>query len=453
MQPIQPQDPQERAQTYAKNHEMLLGLFYKGAHRSASDADRSVRMRLERFLVDRSTQSLVPFEGQVGIEAMLNQLASQWPGCTLQHYDGHLMGIAVRLLVRGNVVPVIISLGAGGQIVCSVGPTDSVVTLRESIDDFDRQMHLASLALGCDYVLVAEGYNPYTNSPLDVQLIPRARFTLLSAYLAQTGRYARDALRCTCATQVLLRMGNDRESLDAFQLATALYPILSFLTDNVRSFRGSGARRCPRMVRSIIWDEVDPARCGLVPDTFERGFTFERYLTWAESLQPILLTDDSGTVTSTGKRSMADVMGDSALSAREGRWLLEAVHPPVRLGANVELLQADALLPAQAAAYAAFVKGLLGTPLSLDQTRDLLGPISEADVREATESLRKNGWDAQVFGRPVADIVNGLLHIARTCLTDAEERELLEQVAPLWDFHMVPRDAFVQQETKASRGW
>ena len=453
MQTLPLQDPDEREAAYQKNHEMLLGLFRRGTLASTADSERTVRLRLERFLLDRDSQSLVPFEGDAGLEAVLEQLALQWPGCTRQSFDGHLMGVAVRLLVRGSVVPVIVSLGAGGQLTCSVGPSDSVITLRESLDDFDRQLHLASLALGCDYTLAAEGYNPFASSPLDVQLIPRARWTLLSAYLAQTGRYARDALRCTCATQVLLHMGNDQESLSSFVLASALHPVLAFLTDNVRSFRGSGARRCPRMVRSMIWEEVDPARCCLVPGTFGREFSFERYLEWAEFQQPILLTDDSGNVTSTGRRTMADVMGDVALSPREGRWLLETVHPPVRLGASVELLQADSLHPAQATAYAAFVKGILQTPLSLDQTRDALGRVGVDDVRQAGEALRREGWNARVFGRPVAELVDALLRIARTCLLDEGERALMEEIATLWDYRMVPRDAFVQQETKARRGW
>ena len=228
---------------------------------------------------------------------------------------------------------------------------------------------------------------------------------------------------------------------------------IAFLTDNVRSFRGTGARRCPRMVRTIIWDEVDPARCSYAPGTFERDFSFERYLGWVEQQQPILFTDDSGNVTSTGKRTLADVLGDGTMSPREGRWLLEAVHPPVRLGANVELLQADSLHPTQASAYAAFVKGILGSPLSLDRTRELVGTPRESDVLEATEALRRHGWQAKVFGKDVTTLVNGLLHIARTCLSNQEERALLEKIAELWDFGMVPRDAFVQQETRVSRGW
>ena len=49
-------------------------------------------------------------------------------------------------------------------------------------------------------------------------------------------------------------------------------------------------------------------------------------------------------------------------------------------------------------------------------------------------------------------LVDQLLQIVRTQL-DAQEQRLLNNIAEQWEVHMVPRDAFVHQAIKATRGW
>ena len=119
----------------------------------------------------------------------------------------------------------------------------------------------------------------------------------------------------------------------------------------------------------------------------------------------------------------------------------------------IELGYADALRPKMAAGFLAFVKGILCNGLSVDSALSLLGEISDKDVVAAEEELRKKGWDAKVYGQNVGDLVDKLIQLSFTALTNPDEQRLLSSVTEQWEVRMVPRDAFVHQEVKEVRGW
>lgn len=454
MLPENPSQAPEALDIYNQNHVRLMEVLQQAKAQAAGRSSmRPMSITLERVLYDHTTQTMVGFGGKQGIEAMLAQICAQVPGSVEEWHDGHLMGFCVPQAELDDQCALVATLGPGGQIVCTVGPSCSIVELLGAIERFDREVHVAARALGCDYGLLAEGYNSFVDSPLDVPLVPRTRWTLVSAHLSQTGRYARDAMRCSCATNILVGYESEREALLTYRLCVALTPLLMFLTDNVRSFRGSGARRCPTMTRSVVWNEVDPSRCGIVPGTFGSDFSFDRYVTWLEGLMPILETSENDEVSSTGKRTLRDLMGERELTDQEAQEAFGIALPFVRLGDVIEIRQADALRPRMAASLCAFAKGLLRNDLNADTAITLLGDLSEERVLDAIYELRVRGWNATVYGRRVSDLVERLVAIARSGLSDAQELRLLDELVELWDFNMVPRDAFVHQEIKQSRGW
>lgn len=456
MQPDSTITAPEHTSTYDRNHSLALSVLRGPDDPSfTADSEPQFRLSIERVLVDRETQTFVGFDGEKGIEAFLLQLHKQWPAFRVVELEGCTTGLGGALLFAdGSAVPLAITLDAGGQVICQAGPSTSVTALVSVIETFDREAHLASAAMGCDYELLAEGYNPYVDSPLDVPLVPRTKWTLLSAHLAHQGRYARDVLRCACATNVLIRHRGNGDALASYRLAAVLSPLFSFLTDNVRSFRGAGARRSPRMVRSVMWEEADPTRCCTVPGSLESDFSFETYLAWLEGTQTILFTSDDAEVVSCGKKTTRELMETQEMSRTEIARILRTVYPAARLlEGYLELRSADSLRPRMAGGYLSLVKGLFGSTLSVKSALSILGSIDEDDVAEAALSLRKEGWLARVYGQNVNDLVNQLLQLARASLDDAAERRLLDGIAELWEVHMVPRDAFVHQETKELRGW
>lgn len=438
-----------------RNHDEMVAVM-RGGERFGTHGDgrRKLGIELERFVYDRSTKTTVPYAGEAGVEQLLEHMRQFYQKHDVLREDGHLMGFRGSVtLSSGNEVGMLVSLEPAAQLECSVGPSASLADLLEAIQAFDRQVHVAAREMGKDYELLAEGYNPCVEKPLDLALIPKTRYALMNAYLSQTGRYARDMMRCTASTQVSIDYGDEIDAVKSYQLAVALSPVFTFLTDNVRRFRGSEVLKTPRMVRSIIWDEVDPTRCGIVPNTFSPDFSFEAYVRWLEGVQPILLTDSMGVTTSTGRKTERDIMTSRALAGSEIMHLFSMVFPDVRMKSYIEIRQADSLRPRYAIAYAAFIKGIFYSDNSFAAARELVGQVTADDVERAKNALRLNGWNSTIYRRGAADFIAKLVQIARAGLADPSERALMDEIATLWDVRMVPRDGYVAEAQRAARGY
>lgn len=440
---------------FRRNHDEMVTVM-RGGERFGTHGDgkRRLGIELERFVIDHNTGKTVSYGGDAGVEQLLEHMRQFYTRHEALREDGHLMGFRGSVKVStGNEVGLTVSLEPAAQLECSVGPSTSLVDLLEAIETFDRQVHVASREMGQDYELLAEGYNPTVQKPLDLPLIPKTRYALMNAYLAQTGRYARDMMRCTASTQVSIDYGDENDAIESYRLAVALSPILAFLTDNTRSFRGSDVLKTPRMVRTLVWDEVDPQRCGIVPGTFDQSFSFEAYVRWLEGVRPILFTDSTGVTTSTGRNTERDILSSRALASSEILHLFSMVFPDVRFKNYIELRSADALRPRYAVAYAGFIKGIFYSDESFARACSLIGSINEKSVVEAKQSLREKGWDATVYGRKITDLVALLLRIARAGLTDPQERGIMDELGTLWDVRMVPRDGYIRAARKAERGY
>ena len=438
----------EQLDRRARNREQLLNVI-AGAplERITSTQPAPVGLTLERFVHDRETGQPVPFEGPAGLERILAELGRTYEGGPIFE-AGRLVGVAGMLGIEGHSdpVPIRITVGIGVQLQIELGPAERISSLLDAMAVFERQLHLASRTVSRNIELVAQGYDPALASPSDVVPVPLQRNVLLGAYLSRTGRYSRDALRCTAGTVIRLPMRTSTpEAIDDYRVLSALAPVIAFLTDNTLRMRRCEPGDCPRMARHLVWDATDPSRCGHVPGSMLRGFDFETYERWVEEVRPILFISDSGVTFSTGTDSCLRVMEERDLSAQEAERLLCTALPWVRWDGHLSLRVADALPTRQAGALVALVRGLLASELTRAATHELIGlkDLDDDTVREAWDTLRAEGWNARVYGRPIAQIADELAAIASRGLEERDERILLEELSQLWEVRVTPRDMLV----------
>lgn len=438
----------EQQERLEQNRATLMSVLSgTAAEPSPSTQTSGLRISLERFVVNRTSGKTVPYEGSHGIASMLAELARTYPDGRIV-VDGHLVGVAGSLLMEGwdQLVEVRATLGAGAQLALEVGPSDSLVALLDAIRVFDRHVHLAVRALGRDYILEAQGYNPHVTSPSDIVPVPLAHNVLRNAYLSRTGAYARDALRCTAGTIVMLPVRTpEAEAVRDYRICAVLAPLLAFLTDNSIRLRGSDPATTPRMVRSMVWENVDARRCGMVPGSCESGFGLQAYERWLEGTRPILFTSDEGITFSTGTDTCERLMEDRTLTQAEATRLLHSVLPDVRWTGSMELRMADALPVRQACGFAALAKGLLANDATRSAVEELvcMTDIDEQSVASAWSGLREQGWQAHTYGRPAFQVAHELAAIASRGLQDQAERRLLDELAQLWEVRYVPRDTLL----------
>lgn len=437
----------EQRERLSRNRDALLSVL-SGSHAQPNGSIQTAGMTLalERFAIKRDSGVTVAFEGAFGMESILRELSQTYQGQTV---DGHMVGLRGILAIEGAEAPLEVraSLGMGSQLRLHVGPSTSVSTLLDAVRVFDRHFHLACKSLGLDLELVARGCNPYPTSPSDIVPVPLSRNALLNAHFSRTGRYAREAMRCTAATELTLPVSpNEQEAVEDYRTAAALAPIIAFATDNSLTMRGSDPYQTPRMLRSLVVHDMDASRTGLADEVFQPGFGFELYRHWVEGTRPICFTSDEGVTFSTGSDTCARVMEERDLSELEARQLLETVLPDVRWTGRLELRMADSLPLHLAGAYAALVKGLYASTEAREAARELLdmSAVNAGSVRQAWGDLREQGWNARAYGRPVSQMVHELAALASRSLDDRDERRTLDGLAQLWEVRYVPRDTLLR---------
>ena len=402
---------------------------------------------LERFPIASKRQKPLVYDGERGMEGILRELAHTYQGGEV-YVDGRLVGLAARIGFDGAPEPIdlSVSVGMGCQLRLEVGPSDRLQSLLDAIGVFDRHFYLACRAVGIDVELMAQGCNPLAASPSDIVVTPTKANALTNTYLSQTGRYARDAMRCTAATELRLPLRADEAgSVEDFRLCCLLAPLLAFGCDNSLTTCSADPQTTPTMLRSLLWSQVDPTRTGIAAGIFRDDFGYKAYERALEAIRPICFTTDEGITFSTGADSCADIMSQRRLSVPEATRLLDVPIFDVRWRGCLELRMVDSLPPRLAVAYAALVKGLLATAETRLETRKLLGAgFSSTDaIDEAWTALRTNGWGADVYGKRAARLIHELAGIAEKGLQLREERRMLETLSQLWDVSCTPRETLV----------
>lgn len=450
--------------SFRENLEALVGVLERG---DKDPAGKKIGFELERILIDRAGAT-VPFTGEHGVGALLEELARTRSEDEHVLIDGHLLGLSYRVETATEPVAVSVSLEPAAQIEISAGPAHSVQALYEAVCAFDAEVERACAAIGLDARLVPVGYNPVVASPLDLKLIPKERYHDMDAYLSRRGRYARDMMRCTASTQVSLDYEDEADCARIYRLATLLGPVFAFLFDNAPVFRGKPSAG---MARSRIWHHVDVDRCGIVPGALE-GLSFEDYILWVSNVKPILFTDAHHVTVATGDRYSRDIMSERPLAASELMHLLSMVFPNVRLKGFVELREMDSLPPRLAAACTSFTGALFYDKCLKAKLADRLAArlphgfegVDENDAVVARLHLEEQGWDAKVYGMPIAELVDALVDIAHenvalgagctgvgsdatvpvlqtTDTAAAFDLEGIELLAQMWGERCLPRDS------------
>lgn len=342
------------AERLQKNRDALCSVVAGTAAPRRPEDRRTLGLELERVVIDPASGTRIAFDDVLGLSTLLEHWSRFFGADERVVVDGRLFGYAGTVDVGcGRTVGITVSLEPGGQLEASVGPSESVVDLLGALEAFDEQWVALCDELGVEWQLVALGCDPLTADPQEVPLIPKERYRLMDAYLSRTGRYARDMMRLSASTQVSIDCGAQDSVVEQFRLAVALGPIISFLCDNVSSWRGLSPEDTPSMVRSRIWESVDADRCGVVPGTFEDGFSSERYVDWLLGVRPILFTDDHGLTIATCSATEADILAMRDLSSGELAHMLSMVFPTVRLKGIIEMRDADSMPPRLACALAA----------------------------------------------------------------------------------------------------
>ena len=376
---------------------------------SGAKKSENIGLEIEHFIVDNNNKS-VSFYGEYGVCNILEHISGFFD---VKTYSGeYLISLAND--------DYCLTLEPAAQLEISIKPCKTITEVQHYYNDF---LQLISPILSqYGYKLVTLGYQP-SDKVDNLPLIPKKRYEFMDDYFKATGKYGKNMMRGTASAQVSVDYSDEKDCMLKLRLANALSPIFAMITDNSPIFEGKPYKG--RMLRTEIWSSVDSQRCGIVPNSMSKDFSFKKYAEYIMDTPAILTEEDDGTIY-TGNKKISEIYSGKTMTSHEIEHILSMFFPDVRLKTYIEIRPADSMPIEYTLSYAAFVKGIFLQPNSICEYLNL-DNISEADIVNAKQELMRNGFKAVVYGKNINDILDFLLKNIRQSLT-ADDYEYLTPI-------------------------
>jgi len=359
----------------------------------------------EKFVFHRDTLAPAPFDGQRGIERLLDRLIGF--GWEPKREAGRIIALYRR---EGASI----TLEPGGQLELSGAPLRS---LHETCREINGHLHqIRAVGDELDFGYLGLGFHPLAR--LDaIPPVPKARYRIMRAYMPKKGNHGLDMMFRTTTVQVNLDFADERDMVRKMRVAMALQPLATALFANSPFVEG---RPCGYLsYRSFVWMDTDPDRTGILPFVFEDGFGYERYVDWVLDA-PMYFVERDGIFHDVAGASFRDFLAGRlpqlpGLRATMKDWddHLTTVFPEVRLKTFLEMRGADGGPWAQLCALPAFWVGLLYDDAALAAAEALVRDWSAADILALRQQVPTSALATPFQGRSVRDWLQDVLAIAR----------------------------------------
>jgi glutamate--cysteine ligase len=328
----------------------------------------------EKIGVAEPGLAAVGYQGRGGIRELLDALARKGGGAQHKHKEN-----GQPVAVIGNDASV--TLEPGGQLELSGAPSASLAAVQKEIEE-----HLAAVrseSRGARWL--AAGYRPF-GSRDDVPWMPKGRYAAMKMSLGPRGPLALDMMLMTATVQANLDWSDEQDLAEKVRAATAVSPVVSaiFANSPIVDGRESGYLD----FRYQVWRETDPARCGLLQNMLEPGWSYRRYVEWALDV-PMLFVRRGTDYTDARGQTFRQWMQTHRLANGEevhpqfANWVdhLTTLFPEIRVKRVLEVRGAD----------------VVPLPLMMSLPALWVGVLYDADARAAAWELTRRWTFAELL--------------------------------------------------------
>lgn len=360
----------------------------------------------EKLAYDQKDFRRLPYNGEPGIKQLLESLAGY--------------GDWEPVLEGGNIIALkcksgaSVSLEPGGQVELSGAPLE---TIHQTCAEVNRHLKQAKEVCGkIGAGMIGLGFDPQWTRD-DVPWMPKGRYKIMREYMPKKGSMGLDMMIRTCTVQVNLDFESERDMVRKMQVSLALQPLATALFAN-SPFK-EGKLTGFQSLRSHVWTDTDPDRCGMLPFVFEEGFGFERWVDYMLDV-PMYFVYRDGIYHDVSGKSFRDYM-KGELEGFEGQlptladWNdhMTTAFPEVRLKSFIEMRGADGGPWRNLCALPAFWVGLLYDSQALNEAEALIGDWSVEEISKMRDDAPEQGLNATVQGRSLQDVARDVLAIAQ----------------------------------------
>jgi len=394
-------DARTRESPPVRGVEDLVAWF---AARERPRADWKVGLEHEKLGLVADTLDPLPYEGEHGVAAVLRAFTRF--GYEPFEEDGRI--------IAAQKTGLTVSIEPGGQIELSGRPFADVHVVAAELDRHLAKCREIAASQGVEFL--ASGYRPW-GSPATTPWMPKKRYQVMRPFLAARGRLAPDMMAMTASVQASFDFSGPSDLAEKLRVALAIQPAITALFANspIVNGRESGWKG----YRVAVWEEVDPARSGLLPFAFEPGFDedpYRRYAEWALDV-PMIFVRRQGEYLDPGGRTFRDFLAAGLRGERptllDWEDHLTTLFPEVRVKGVVEVRAADSCDPEMTKALIAFWKGILYDREARAWAWDTVRRLSIPERRGLMIAAGQAGLAGRLpDGRTLGELANVLLDAA-----------------------------------------
>jgi glutamate--cysteine ligase len=359
----------------------------------------------EKFVFRRSDLRRVPYEGPDGIGALLQGMRRFGWKPVIE--NGNTIALS-------NDARCSITLEPGGQFELSGAPLE---TLHQTCDEVHE--HLRQVREVCDELglgMLGLGFDPKWRRE-DIPWMPKQRYRIMRDYMPKKGSLGLDMMLRTCTVQTNLDYQSEADMVKKFRVSLALQPVAVALFANSPFIEGKPSGYLS--LRSHVWTDTDPDRCGTLPFVFEPGFGFERYVDYMLDVPMYFVYRDGRYIDASGQ-SFRDFMAGRlpALTndiPRIGDWAdhVTTAFPEVRLKTFLEMRGADGGPWRRLCALPALWVGILYDQTALDAAWDLIADWTAEERDAISRDVPRLALATPLRTRTLRDVALEMLDIAR----------------------------------------
>jgi glutamate--cysteine ligase len=357
----------------------------------------------EKFAFRLSDNTRLPYEGPDGIGEILSRLERfGWEPIQEQ-------GKTIALSMNGCAI----TLEPGGQFELSGAPLETIHQTCDEVHTHLAQVKEVGDELGTG--MLGLGFDPTWRRD-QVSWMPKGRYAIMNREMQRVGNLGLDMMLRTCTVQTNLDFSDEADMVQKYRISLALQPVATALFANSPFKEGKPSGFLS--LRSNVWTDTDPSRCGMLPFVFEQGYGFERHVDYILDV-PMYFVYRDGIYHDVAGKSFRDFMagkleGFEGEIPHMGDWTdhMTTNFPEVRLKKYLEMRGTDGGPWRSLCALPAYWVGLLYDSDAQSAAWDMIKDWSIEEQARMRDDVPAQGLKTPFRGGTVQDLAKQSLEIA-----------------------------------------
>jgi glutamate--cysteine ligase len=361
----------------------------------------------EKFAFRLSDHTRLPYEGADGIGEILSRLGRfGWEPIQEQ-------GKTIALTMDGCAI----TLEPGGQFELSGAPLETIHQTCDEVHTHLAQVKEVGDELGIG--MLGIGFDPSWRRD-QVPWMPKGRYAIMNRWMQEKGNLGLDMMLRTCTVQTNLDFVDEADMVKKYRISLALQPVATALFANSPFKEGKSSGFLS--LRSDVWTDTDPDRCGMLPFVFEEGYGFERHVDYILDV-PMYFVYRDGIYHDVAGKSFRDFIagkleGFEGEIPHMGDWTdhMTTNFPEVRLKKYLEMRGTDGGPWRSLCALPAYWVGLLYDTDAQTAAWDMIKDWTIEEQAKMRGDVPRQGLATPFRGGTVQDLAKQSLAIATSGL-------------------------------------